>query len=262
LVELGDFLFTLKTFSKMASKVIIYGSYMSQPTRFVIWTSTLLNIPFEFKKVDAAAGEQKAPEFLKMNPNAVFPVLQEPASGFVLYESNAIARYLSSDASNLYPTDKKMRALVDQWLEWKHGSLRQGCAGIVRRKVMKNLMKDYSKHSMAQVFVEVKEEREARQLIESLQILEDQLRQTKAYIVAETKEPTLADIAIFEEVEQLNLLPSNEAPPYGSNIGSKFPHVAQWQKRMRSVPKYDEVHKDLAITQKKLDEMRQKQAKL
>jgi glutathione S-transferase len=235
---------------------------MSQPTRLVLWTCSLLNIPMEFKKVDAASGEHKTAEFLKLNPNAVFPVLQEPSSGFVLYESNAIARYLCGESTSLYPKDRKVRALVDQWLEWKHGSLRQGCAGVVRRKVMKNLMKDYSKHSMAQVFVEVKEEREARQVLEALQVLEDQLKVTKAYLVQNTKEPTLADIAVFEEVEQLRMLPSNEQPPFGSNLVEKYPNVVAWQGRLRQVPNYEEVHKDLLATMKKLEQMRQKPAKL
>jgi glutathione S-transferase len=239
-----------------AFNMIVYGSYLSQPTRFVVWTCALAGVQHEFRRVDAGAGEHKTPEFLKMNPNAVFPVLQE-RSGFVLFESNAIARYVCGDSSPLYPKEPKTRALVDQWLEWKHGCLRQGCAGIVRRKVMKNLMKDYSKHSMAQVFVEVKEEREARQLVEALQILENQLKSTGAYLVQGTKDATLADLAVFEEVEQLRMLPSNEAPPFGSNLQDQFPQVAEWQSRMRRIPKYDEIHKDLLATVKKLDQMRQ-----
>jgi len=243
-------------------KMIVYGSYLSQPTRLVLWTCALRNIPVELKRVDAGAGEQRTPEFLKMNPNAVFPVLEDKSSGFILYESNAIARYLCGETSNLYPKDAKVRALVDQWLEWKHGALRQGCAGIVRRRVMKNLMKDYTKHSMAQVFVEVKEEREARQVLEALQILEDQLAKTKSYLVQGTSEPTLADLAVFEEVEQLRMLPSTEGAPFGSKLDDKFPNVVSWQGRLRQLPKYDEIHKDLIMTVKKLEQMRQKSSKM
>ena len=239
--------------------MFVYGSYLSQPTRFVVWTAALLGKQFEFKRVDAGAGEHRTPEFLKLNPNAVFPVLVDKSSDLVLYESNAIARYLCGDSSSLYPKDPKTRALVDQWLEWKHGSLRQGCAGIVRRRVMKNLMKDYSKHSMAQVFVEVKEEREIRQAQEALTILENQLSLTKLYIVQGTKEPTLADLAVFEEVEQMRMLPSSAEAPLGSNFAPNFPQVDAWLKRLRQLPKFDEVHKDLTATIQKLEQMRKKQ---
>ena len=237
--------------------MIIHGSHLSQPTRFVMWTSMLLNKPFEFKRVDAGLGQQNAPEFLKMNPNAVFPVLEEEKNGrFILYESNAIARYLCGDSSKLYPKDPKTRALVDQWLDWKHGALREGCAGTVRRKVLKNLMKDYSKHSMALTFVEVKEERETRLLLHALKVLEQQLSSTKAYLVQGTNEPTLADIAVFEEVEQLRMLPRSEVPPTGSNLDQKYPSVVAWQARIRLLPHYDEIHKELTISVNKLEQAR------
>jgi len=241
--------------------MIVYGSYLSQPTRMVLWTSALLNIPFEFKKVDSVKGEQRLPDFLKLNPNAVFPVIQEK-SGFVLYESNAIARYLCGESNSLYPSEPKTRALVNQWLDWKHASLRQGCAGIVRRKAMALMMKDITKHSMYLAFQEIKEEREARLLLEALEVLEAQLKKTGLFIVEATSQPTLADLAVFEEVEQLRLLPFNEEPPYGSNIQSKFPNVAAWQTRMRQVPKYEEIHNDLLHAIKAVDEIRKRNAKV
>lgn len=147
---------------------------------------------------------------------------------------------------------------MDQWLEWKHGSLRQGCAGIVRRRVMKNLMKDYSKHSMALVFKEVTEEREARLLVDALKVVEDQIKFTNAFLVRGTNAPTLADFAVFEEIDQLVVLPSTEGPPFGSNIGEKFPNVEIWLNKIRAQPGYAEIHKALNDAAKGLEKMRQK----
>jgi len=241
--------------------MIVYGSPLSQPTRFVLWTCALRNLPFEFKRVDAGTGEHRTPEFLKMNPNAVFPVLREQSSSFTLFESNAIARYMSGDDATLYPVEPKTRALVEQWLDWKHGSLRQGCSGIVRRRVMRHMLKDISKHSMAQAFVEIKEEREVRQLLEALDILEKQLALTNLYIVGGTQKPTLADFAVFEEVEQLRLLPQGEEPPFGSNF-VKYPNMVAWLNRLRQVPHYEIVHKDFNMAVQKLEQGRKKSSKI
>lgn len=74
-------------------------------------------------------------------------------------------------------------------------------AGIVRRRVMKNLMKDYSKHSMRFDLEEIPEAREARILTESLQRLEEQLQRSTCIAGPEV---SLADIALFTEVEQVS----------------------------------------------------------
>jgi glutathione S-transferase len=44
--------------------------------------------------------------------------------GFILYESNAIVRYLAARhrAEKLWPTDLRRRADVDRWMEWQSTS--------------------------------------------------------------------------------------------------------------------------------------------
>ena len=66
---------------------------------------------------------------------------------------------------------------------------------------MAKLMKDYSKHSLRYDLVEIPEEREVRILLSSLQVLNDQLGKTK-FLVG--NEPTIADIAIATEIEQVS----------------------------------------------------------
>ena len=59
-----------------------------------------LGVPFELKYVDRAAGAHKAPEYLKLNPNGLIPVLVDgdpsasPGRALVLYETAAIVLYL------------------------------------------------------------------------------------------------------------------------------------------------------------------------
>jgi glutathione S-transferase len=250
----------------MSSSITIFGSYLSQPTRMVLQTAMALGIPFDFQRVDAGKGEHRTKEFLTKNPNARFPVLQE--GDFIVYESNAIAQYLVNKhgkkynaelAESLLPKDPAVLAHVQQYLDWKHGSLRSGCAGIVRRRAMRFMMKDITQHSMSLNFKEIPEEREARELLESLSVVEKQLAKTKAFLVEETSKPTLADLAIFEEIYQLRLLPPNEGPPFGSNLQIGYPNILQWFDRIKKsgLKGFDVVHKDLEGAVVAMEKLRQ-----
>lgn len=244
----------------MKTPVEIFGSPFSQPTRMVLWTAKLLKVPFEFRLVDTGKAEQRSSTFKKLNPNANFPVMRT-RSGFCLYESNAICRFLCTEregdkdnifhSESLYPYDAETRGEIDQWLDWKLTTLRPGAAAVVRRLVMKDKVKN-KEHSMFQDFEEIQPSREIRLLNQALAILEDHLKTTaNQYIVLSTSAPamadledfTLADIAVFEELEQLMLLPSNSV--YTMRHESLFPNVAAWQVRMRGVVGYIEVHQEL-----------------
>ena len=76
-----------------------------------------LGLPFELVLVDLLKGEQKKPEYLKLNPNGRMPTLVD--GDFVLWESNAILQHLASKKpGTLMPQDERGRALVAQWLLW------------------------------------------------------------------------------------------------------------------------------------------------
>jgi glutathione S-transferase len=74
------------------------------------------------------------PEFLALNPNGTVPVIID--DGFVLWESGAILRYLSEKTgSDLWPSDARERARVDQWLTWQGTELNPSWAYIVPAKL-------------------------------------------------------------------------------------------------------------------------------
>ena len=54
-----------------------------------------------------------------MNPNALVPTIED--NGFVLWESNAIVRYLAAKhgAGTLWPDDPRVRADADRWMDWQ-----------------------------------------------------------------------------------------------------------------------------------------------
>lgn len=83
-----------------------------------------LGVPFELKYVDRNAGAHKSPEYLKLNPNGLIPVLVD--GDLVLYETAAIVLHLvdTHPAAGLAPAvGTAERALFYKWLVWLSSSL-------------------------------------------------------------------------------------------------------------------------------------------
>ena len=97
----------------------IWGRLSSVNVQKVVWCADELGLAYE--RIDAGGnyGVNDTPTFLAMNPNGLVPVIDD--EGFVLYESNAIVRYLSarSGSGTLWPHEPRARADVDRWMEWQ-----------------------------------------------------------------------------------------------------------------------------------------------
>lgn len=89
----------------------IVGHRISINVRKVLWTCAELDLHYEHVET--------LPALLARNPNAKVPVIVD--DGFVLWESNAICRYLAGKTprSPLLPQDPQPRALVEQWMDWQ-----------------------------------------------------------------------------------------------------------------------------------------------
>ena len=95
----------------------IYGLDVSTWTNRVRFTANYLGLKYEYIPVNLAAGEGQAKDYLAIHPAGKIPALDD--DGFRLFESGAIAKYLAAkNNSNLYPTDIKKRAIVDQWSDF------------------------------------------------------------------------------------------------------------------------------------------------
>lgn len=70
-------------------------------------------------KVDITKGEQKSPEYLKMNPLGAIPVIVDHdgpgGKPLTLCQSGAIIVYACEKAGKFIPTDGERRALAGQW---------------------------------------------------------------------------------------------------------------------------------------------------
>ena len=83
-----------------------------------------LAIPYEVHVVNLMAGEQKTPEYLKLNPNGRIPtIVDREEGGFPVFESGAIMIYLAEKAGRLLPADRKGRSKVIQWLMFQMGGI-------------------------------------------------------------------------------------------------------------------------------------------
>jgi glutathione S-transferase len=87
---------------------------------------------YDIARVDLLKGEQKNPDYLKLNPNGKVPTLKD--DNFILWESNAILLYLAEKfpAAQLLPADKHDRARVFQWLLFEQTTFRPPLSTLVR----------------------------------------------------------------------------------------------------------------------------------
>jgi glutathione S-transferase len=96
----------------------LWGRINSINVQKVLWALEELKLPYE--RIDAGLqfGVVNEPFYRKMNPNGRVPTIED--DGMVLWESNAIVRYLSAKhgAGTLCPADPKQRADVDRWMDW------------------------------------------------------------------------------------------------------------------------------------------------
>ena len=76
--------------------------------------------PFGMHWLDGSGtfGVVKTPQYLSLNPNGLVPTIED--DGLVLWESNAIVRYLAAKHApgTLWPEDLKVRAEADRWMDW------------------------------------------------------------------------------------------------------------------------------------------------
>lgn len=85
-------------------------------------------LPYRIKPIRLSAGEQFAPEFVVLLPNAKMPVIvdhapQDQGGPQVVFESGAILLYLARKAGTLLPSDGRDLAEAMQWLFWQVSAL-------------------------------------------------------------------------------------------------------------------------------------------
>ncbi|MBS5840954.1 MULTISPECIES: glutathione S-transferase family protein [Pseudomonas] len=97
----------------------VWGRKNSSNVRKVLWCAEELALPYEREEAGGAFGVVDTPQYRALNPNGRVPLIED--GDFVLWESNAIVRYLAarygSDTS-WYQRDVCVRAQADKWMDW------------------------------------------------------------------------------------------------------------------------------------------------
>lgn len=194
----------------------IWGRKNSINVQKVLWCCDELTIPYE--RIDAGAqfGVVDTPAYRKLNPNGLVPTIED--GDFVLWESNAILRYLAAKhgEGKLWPQDLRARADANRWMDW-HMSvlwfhLRPLFVELVRRTPDKRdpkVIEGAQKKSM-----------------EAMKILEAHLT-GRAYMVG--ADFTMGDIPLGCAIYRWMNLPI-ERP--------KLPHIDAWYERLKQRPAY------------------------
>lgn len=101
----------------------VWGRKNSSNVRKVLWCAEELALPYKREEAGGAFGVVDSPQYRALNPNGRVPMIED--DGFVLWESNAIVRYLAArygDDTSWYPSDVRVRAQADKWMDWTTAS--------------------------------------------------------------------------------------------------------------------------------------------
>jgi glutathione S-transferase len=102
--------------------VKLYYHPASTTSRIVQLFALDQGIALDYQVVDLFTGEHLKPEYAKINPNCLVPVLED--GDFRLTESSAILKYLADKAgSPAYPKDPKARAKVHEMMDWFNSNI-------------------------------------------------------------------------------------------------------------------------------------------
>lgn len=195
----------------------ILGKASSINVRKVLWTCAELNLPFEREDWGSGFQSTLTPEFLALNPCAMVPVIQD--DDFTLWESNSIIRYLASryGGEQLYPSEARARARVDQWIDWQASELNKSWSYAFLSLVRKSPAHQDSVALAAGY----------REWARHMEILDRQLQKTGAYVSGE--QFSLADIPIGLSVNRWFETPLEH--PY-------LPAVSAYYQRLSQRPTY------------------------
>lgn len=195
----------------------IWGRVTSVNVQKVLWAADEIGLAYE--RIDAGGpfGKLDTPEYLALNPNQKIPVIQDDE--FVLWESNAIIRYLSEAYGVLAPVGLQARSLAGQWCDWSLSTLYNDLVGICFHQHVRVTAQERDHLAVAEA---------AARLVPSFMILNDHL-EGRSFLVGNSL--SFADIAVGALLYRYYTMPIEHA---------KAPHVEAWYQRLQERPAYRE----------------------
>ncbi|KVV40227.1 glutathione S-transferase family protein [Burkholderia ubonensis] len=194
---------------KPSVPIRVYSFPLSGHAHRVRLFLSLLGVPFEVVDVDLAAGEQRRPAFLALNPFGQVPVIDD--GGVVLSDSNAILVYLAKRYGDAHwlPDDPAGAAAVQRWLSLAAGPIAAGPAAA----------------RLVTVFGAPLDHTQAKRVAVRLFDVIDAEFAKQPF--AAGAQPTIADIAAYTYIAH--------APEGGVSL-DPYPHVRAWLARVEALP--------------------------
>ena len=110
----------------------ILGRPTSSNVQKVLWGAVELGVDFERSDIGGPFGGNDQPEYLALNPNGLVPTIIDGDT--VLWESNSCLRYLAAihDPGGLWPSEPRVRANAERWMDWQISTLSPTMAVVFR----------------------------------------------------------------------------------------------------------------------------------
>lgn len=201
----------------------LYGADLSAPSNKVRMVANKLGIEYEYVLVELRNKQHQEQWFLDINPVGKIPVIDD--EGFILFESDAIIKYLAQkEKSDLYPSELKKRALIDQWMDFTNIHI-----GGAMSKVLFNRI--FAK------FAHVEQDERSLQeglnfLHRFLPVVDNQLK-TNLYLAGEIF--SLADISLLATLDPAEV---------GGVKIDEHSNVSRWRRSLKSEEFYLKCHEE------------------
>jgi len=210
----------------------VYGSKISQPSRSVFLFCTVAKIPYTEKIVNLPEGEHKKEAYKSINARCAVPAIVE--DDFKLSECMTILKYLAGKykaADHWYPADLKVRARVDELLDWLHTGLRPVGIDVFFDMIFTPMMS-------GKPIDEVKLAKDLERFDSTLTLIEKTFLGDKDFLAS--KEISIADICTLSEMMQVFAVQRTD-------LLANHPKLKAWKDRVQKQlnPAFDEIHKTL-----------------
>jgi glutathione S-transferase len=196
----------------------IWGRINSSNVQKVMWVVGELGLTYERVDAGMTFGLVGEPWYRGMNPNGLVPTIQD--GEFVLWESNAIVRYLAAKygEGQLWPAKLETRAGADRWMDWCTTAVNPAIApmfvGLIRTPPAQR---------------DAKTIEDARAKFEKLAAMLDAHLAGKRYVAGDNL--TVGDIPVGCFMHRWYMLPI-ERP--------QFSNLLAWYERLKERPAYRE----------------------
>ena len=193
--------------------ITLYGHEISGNSYKARLLLSLLNLEYEWVRVDLMKGEHKSPEYLAKNPFGQVPFLVD--GGVQLADAQAILVYLGREygGEQWLPLDALSLAQIIRWLSTAAGEVRQG---------PENARLYYLFGAGTNINIE-----RATQKSEFILTQLEQHLSTRSWL--EFDHPTIADVAIYPYIALAR---------DGKIDLDAYPNVLSWIERIKQLPGY------------------------